>query len=285
MTATNVSGNSTFNFVLTVSTLAPNLTADSPLSVPQNASRSYSATNIGGVATSWSWNFGGGASPNTSTASNPTVTITGTNGSTYNCSVTATNGGGNSTFNFIMTVTMPLPNITSVTPLSGPSGANQSFSLINAGGAISTYSWNFGGGATPNTSTSANPTVKFGAKGVYNGTVTATNAAGTSTPFNFSYSVNEKWVQVHIRVVTNGTTPPAPLGGMASWSKLNFYNWFVSNVQPTLSDAGVFSSNFTIMSYATVNNPHSSTSTPSLKRTSSSTSSSPMAPVRSGSMW
>lgn len=134
MTATNVSGNSTFNFVLTVSTLAPNLTADSPLSVPQNASRSYSATNIGGVATSWSWNFGGGASPNTSTASNPTVTITGTNGSTYNCSVTATNGGGNSTFNFVMTVTMPLPNITSVTPLSGPSGANQSFSLINAGG-------------------------------------------------------------------------------------------------------------------------------------------------------
>lgn len=343
VTATNVSGNSTFNFVLTVSSAAPNLTAVTPLSAPQGASRTFSATNTGGVATSWSWNFGGGASPNTSTASNPTVTITGTNGSTYNCSVTATNGGGNSTFNFVLTVTIPLPNIIAVSPLSGSTSQSRTFSLTNTGGAISSYSWNFGGGASPNTSTAASPTVNLasspgtysasvtgtnasgnhtfnftltvnppppvisfasihapdvflqalrpttasatasnsptswswnfgggatpntstdavpsitlGQAGGYTCTVTASNASGTSAPYTFNYTVVNYATKLRVKVITNGSTFPTPLSGMASWSSSNLQSWVSTNITPIFSGPGGLLVHGMYTSYSTVNNP------------------------------
>jgi len=51
------------------------------------------------------------------------------------------------------------------------------------------WSWNFGGGASPNTSTAPLPQVTLLALGTYNGTVIATNAAGSSAPFPFSYTI------------------------------------------------------------------------------------------------
>ncbi|HYE79601.1 MAG TPA: PKD domain-containing protein, partial [bacterium] len=67
-------------------------------------------------------------------------------------------------------------------------GAQVSFTAT-ASNFPTVWNWDFGGGATPNTATGAAPQVTLGAAGVYNGTVTATNAAGSSTPFPFTYTV------------------------------------------------------------------------------------------------
>lgn len=84
-----------------------------------------------------------------------------------------------------------VPVITAVSPIGtiGCPGSNVTFSATVSGSPTS-WSWNFGGGATPNTSTDANPLVTLGAAGTYNGTVTATNGFGTSSPFNFSFTVS-----------------------------------------------------------------------------------------------
>jgi hypothetical protein len=81
-----------------------------------------------------------------------------------------------------------VPLITAVAPLIAAPGANVTFSATNTGGAVVTWAWNFGGGATPNTSTAASPTVVAGSKGSYNCSVTATNAAGSKT-FTFTLTV------------------------------------------------------------------------------------------------
>ncbi|HYE77316.1 MAG TPA: PKD domain-containing protein [bacterium] len=187
VTATNGAGQSTYNFTLTVNSNAPALIGVSPLSGTAGTSRTFTATNTGGTPTSWSWNFGGGTTPNTSTAASPVVAL-GAVGS-YSASVTATNGSGTDTFNFTLTVNPAAPNITGVSPTSGTTGTARTFSLTNTGGSPTSWSWNFGGGATPNTSTASSPSVTLGAAGNYNASVSATNAGGTST-FNFTLAVN-----------------------------------------------------------------------------------------------
>lgn len=82
------------------------------------------------------------------------------------------------------------PTITEVTPtgVAGASGALVNFSAT-ATNSPTSWSWDFDGGAFPNTSTDASPQVTLEAPGAYNGTVTATNANGTSVPFNFNFLV------------------------------------------------------------------------------------------------
>jgi len=89
----------------------------------------------------------------------------------------------------------PRPRILSVdpsgcpTPVAGKSGNGTNF-IATATNAPTSWSWNFGGGATPNTSSQSEPFVTFGAAGTYTGTVTATNAAGASVPYAFCFVVS-----------------------------------------------------------------------------------------------
>jgi PKD repeat protein len=83
------------------------------------------------------------------------------------------------------------PVINSVSPLAG--GANDDVTFTaNVTNAVTDWSWDFGGGATPDTSTVASPAVKLAGKGDYNASVTATNPFGSDT-FNFTLSVADKW--------------------------------------------------------------------------------------------
>ncbi len=71
-----------------------------------------------------------------------------------------------------------------VTPLSGMAGAEVTFTAFVAGTGPFTYEWNFGGGATPNTSTAAQPIVTLNNDAVdteYSAQVKVTGASGSAT--------------------------------------------------------------------------------------------------------
>lgn len=254
VTATNVTGNDVFPFTLVVNLPPPDLTAVSPLTGGTGAMQSFSATNIGGAATSWSWDFGGGATPNTSTQANPTPTL-GAIG-TYNCSVTATNPTGNDVFPFTLEVTAcSVPNITAVN-FTSLAGLRSSTASATVSGSPTTWSWNFGGGATPNTSTSASPVLTLGTPGTYNGTVTASNTCGIGNTFPFVLEVGYKSLALRIRVITNGAQLPTRLNGMAAsgWSRDNVNAWITQYVNPLYANSAVrFDTALT--DYANVDNP------------------------------
>ncbi|HYE79685.1 MAG TPA: PKD domain-containing protein, partial [bacterium] len=142
-----------------------------------------------GDPTSWSWDFGGGALPATSSDPQPTVTLDAVG--TYIGSVRATNAVGTSPpFQFSFRVlAIPRPVITGVTPATVRAGSAARFEATFMG-QVDSWVWDFGGGVTPNTSSSPAPLVTAGETlGVFNGTVRARNAGGTSQPLGFSYQV------------------------------------------------------------------------------------------------
>jgi len=152
--------------------------------------RTFSADVIGVEPYTYAWDFGGGATPNTSDEANPVVTL-GAKGF-YPCSLTLTNDYGNDTFEFTLEVdALPeqLPDITSASPTSGDSGDHVTFTFVNSGAAAHTFSWNFGGGAIPNTSTAENPSVMLSGDGIYHCTLQATNDAG-SDYYNFDINIS-----------------------------------------------------------------------------------------------
>lgn len=166
---------------------APDITAVTPLSGDAGTAATFIASNAGGTVQFWSWDFGGGAAPSTSSNTQPAVTL-GTEG-VYNASVTATNAAGSDTFNFTLTVTLPAaPVIDDVQPQSGSQGAGVAFTATLSGGAVATYAWDFGGGATPDTSGNITPFVTLGAPGIYPASLTVSNAGGSDT-FNFNLLV------------------------------------------------------------------------------------------------
>src|SRR5262249_18389338 len=77
------------------------------------------------------------------------------------------------------------PSIYSVGQDTNPVFAGTSVTLgaINTGtgGDATSFSWDFGGAASPNTSTEATPKLNVATPGVVHGLVTASNAVGSST--------------------------------------------------------------------------------------------------------
>jgi len=80
------------------------------------------------------------------------------------------------------------PVLTAVMPLTAVAAASVTFTLTNTGGAATSWAWDFGGCATPDTSTSVAPVVVAGSVGSYSCSVTATNDAGSDT-FDFTFTV------------------------------------------------------------------------------------------------
>lgn len=83
------------------------------------------------------------------------------------------------------------PTIISVTPPGGTLGRGGdlvSFSAV-ASNSPTSWSWDFGGGTSPNISALGTPLVTLGTRGNYTGSVDATNAFGTSPSFPFNYTI------------------------------------------------------------------------------------------------
>lgn len=80
------------------------------------------------------------------------------------------------------------PKVSIVLPSSGTPGSEVTFEAIVSGTMPFSYDWNFGGGASPNTSSQPSPTVTLGSSATYVGTVTVTNDFGKDE-FDFTLSV------------------------------------------------------------------------------------------------
>jgi hypothetical protein len=142
----------------------------------------------------YSWDFGGGATPNTSSERMPTVTI-GAPGA-YSAKLTVSNIFGIEECAFTLTTGVP-PEITSVSPIEGDFESQTTFSAIVVGTEpFTTYAWDFGGGATPNTSVEASPTVTLGEMGDYAASLTVSSHFGTDT-----YQFNLHVLGWHIELV------------------------------------------------------------------------------------
>lgn len=94
------------------------------------------------------------------------------------------------------------PVVKSVSPLEGFAGSQVTFSAEVVGSAGS-YSWNFGGGAVPDTSTEAFPSITLSGSGIYSGTVAVSNSCGTDT-FDFVLTITQLEVHIFFSPAANG---------------------------------------------------------------------------------
>ncbi|MGC9335389.1 MAG: PKD domain-containing protein, partial [Anaerolineae bacterium] len=131
---------------------------------------SFSDTSIGGPTT-WSWNFGDGQ---TSTAQQPVHTYTAPG--TYDVTLTVGNAQGSDTAvkPGYISVTAPAAPVAyfSASPLSGPVPLTVTFEDRSAGGPTA-WLWDFGDGGT---STARNPVHVYTRGGVYDVSLTVSNA-------------------------------------------------------------------------------------------------------------
>jgi|GEM_PF-5053052 len=81
------------------------------------------------------------------------------------------------------------PEITAVSPTGGESGAQVTFIPTISGATPDSYSWDFGGGATPNTSVAPTPTVTLGAPGIYQASLTVSGSSKSIDVFGFDLQV------------------------------------------------------------------------------------------------
>ncbi len=144
----------------------------------------------GATPFNYSWDFAGHLIPNTSNeAEVEDGEITGPYADDWDASLTVTNAYGEDTRNihFIVTEEPVAPEIhliwmeyMGVKIEAGDPGWVVTFYAEVTGSTPRDYSWNFGGGATPNTSTLENPTVILGDARIesYNGTLAVSNDAG-----------------------------------------------------------------------------------------------------------
>lgn len=87
-----------------------------------------------------------------------------------------------------LTIGCATPQVNTVTPSIVGENTADAF-IADVTGVPTTYVWDFGGGATPNASTDAEPAVTFGDAGTFTGSLTLGNACGSSNVFVFTYEV------------------------------------------------------------------------------------------------
>jgi PKD repeat protein len=125
----------------------------------------------------WIWNFGGGADPNVSYDAEPQVTLRDGLSGPYEGTLSLRDGCDDK---YLVTATFTLNvaalSVISVQPTTGIQNDNAVFSVIVGSGTVTKYAWDFGGAATPSGSNVANPSVTFQTPGVYNCSVTISNA-------------------------------------------------------------------------------------------------------------
>ncbi|MCB1217251.1 PKD domain-containing protein [bacterium] len=87
-----------------------------------------------------------------------------------------------------------VPVIDSVSPLTGLTGEAIQMTALTSGASINAWSWDFGGGATPGTSTDESPMITLGDPGVYECSLTVDGNLDSDT-FNFQLTVtSDEWV-------------------------------------------------------------------------------------------
>jgi len=163
----------------------PEVFSVNPSTGEEGATVTFSAAGYGSGQPLYAWDFGGGATPNTSPDEHPQVTL-GSPG-TYDASVVVTNDLGSDTYDFTLTVTGVKPRIQFIEHRSGFSGDSIELRPSTTG-EVDSFSWSFGGGATPGASTVEKPTIALGTAGLYESSLSVTNTWGSDT-YNFYLAV------------------------------------------------------------------------------------------------
>jgi len=167
----------------------PNIVSAGPRSGMAGEYMSFSAEVEGAEPLSYVWDFGGGADPNGATVADPVVTL-GAEGE-YAVTLTVANATGSDSYSFTLGVTPPgtPPVVNSVAPSGGYSGSQINMAADVDGDEPLAYEWTFGGGATPNESSDATPTITLGEPGKYFCTLQVSNQWGYAPFYQF-----ELWV-------------------------------------------------------------------------------------------
>ncbi len=163
----------------------------SPLEGETGQEVTFSANVLGTGPFTYAWDFGGGAVPNTSEDPEPTVVLA--SQGQYDGNLRVTNVAGSAEFQFSYSVIdlSGIPLIIRVNVPSGYTGENVTFSANVTGNPTPSYSWDFGSGADPSTSTEQAPTVVLLAPGNYEGNLVVTNEKGSDSR-SFAYTVDEE---------------------------------------------------------------------------------------------
>lgn len=172
---------------------APTATTADFTASPTSGTAPLTATfvNKSAGATSYSWNFGdSGSTNNTSTAASPTHTYNSAGAYTVTLNATGADGTKSKTLTSYINVSAPAatankaPTGTITSPSANATvaqGSSVSFQGTGTDPDNNTplaYSWNFGNGSTPSTSTAQNPTVTFGTAGTYTVSLTVKDSKG-----------------------------------------------------------------------------------------------------------
>jgi PKD repeat protein len=109
------------------------------------------------------------------------------------------------------------------------------------------WAWDFGGGGTPNTSTTQSPTIIFNTAGTYTVTLTATNAYGSDAEVRTNYIT----VYAPLNSSISGTTPASCSGANGSATVTatggsGVYTYLWSNGQTTATATNLISGTYTV---------------------------------------
>nr|WP_232308773.1 PKD domain-containing protein [Methanosarcina lacustris] len=255
LTATNAAGSNTLTkyYYLTLTGTAAQTPVAAFSASPTSGNSSLDVTfadSSTGTPTAWSWNFGDGT---TSAIQNPKHTYS--TAGTYTVTLTATNAAGSNTvtktsYIIVGTTAAQKPVAAfSASPTSGNSPMDVTFADSSTG-TPTTWSWNFGDGAT---SAIQNPKHTYSTAGTYTVTLTATNAAGSNTVTKSGYIiVGTTAAQTPIAAFsaspTSGNSPldvtftDSSTGTPTAWS-WNFgdgTNSAIQNPKHTYSTAGTY---------------------------------------------
>ncbi len=214
VTGTNAIGSDTYYFTLVVQPVQPDVLSVSPTQGVSGTDVTFTLEVTGDEPIDYLWDFDGGATPSQPTSDLPEVTVTLLNPGVYDCVVTAKNMDYQTlqdTYAFTLNVVAPgePPYIVSLSPQAGEEGSEVNFSAVVTGDEPISYTWNFGGGANPNTSNDPAPTVTLGAPNTYNASLYVENPYGSDT-FNFDLVVYPAGASgIYKIVVTNGNRDPS----------------------------------------------------------------------------
>lgn len=135
------------------------------------------------------WDFGAGAIPATSTSANPTGVLYPTAGAKMVTHISTTSLGSDTVTN-IITINPTPSALYTYTPPSCP-GTTVNFNNFGTTGAGVTYSWDFGAGAVPLTSTAENPSgITYTTSGPKTITFSVTNSFGCTTVSTQTFTID-----------------------------------------------------------------------------------------------
>ena len=194
----------------------------SPLSGGTATTFTFTDTSSGTIS-SWSWGFGSGAAPATADAQGPhSVTYTTDGLKTVSLTVTGPGGTDTETKTDYIAVSLPggppVANFTA-TPRSGTAPLNVQFTDISAGD-ITSWSWDFGSGASPATADTQGPhSVTYSTEGAKTVSLTATGSGGSDEEIRADYI----HVCICVGIIYVDGSRPGDSGDGLSWTTAKKY--------------------------------------------------------------